>query len=127
MRARGEDKYSVRIERYVTDNPQCQKMDIVRDLGIVKNTVTITLNRLRAIGRVRKIDDAVEVNGRIFQVTLWEPGIEEGIAKKEWREGMPKRKFVTTWAPLAESDQLFSLFFKNHNKEIPQDETAFAS
>ena len=100
------------IEQYVIDHPLCTKADIMRDLNVVKNTVHMTLTRLRAIGRVKKIRSTVKADGRSIRITLWESGIEDGIALKDRREGAPQRKIVKTWAPHAESDQLFNLFFK---------------
>jgi hypothetical protein len=117
---------SKQVRQYVADNPRCLKSEIMRDLGIIRNTASGTLNRLRAAGHVRCIQDTVDVDGKKFPVTRWEIGTDPDVILKDSTEGAPRRRFLKEWTAHVEADQLFTLFFNKHNKENAKDETAYA-
>jgi hypothetical protein len=126
MSRAGPNTIAANVLQYVTEHPRCLKSEIMRDLGIIRNTASGTLNRLRASGHVRCIHDKVDVDGKAFPVTRWEIGTDPEVVIKESTEGVPRRRFLKEWTGHVEADQLFTLFFNKHNKESTQDETAYA-
>lgn len=93
-----------KIERYVTDNPDCTKADIVTATGISRNTVAMTLTRLSAVGLVHKVVKLIQKGRKQIRVSNWSPGMGEGaapVALPQTRtsiEGMPRQKIVKKWA-----------------------------
>lgn len=97
-----------KVEDYVTAHPRCQSAEIVRELDLCKNTVNMTLQRLRSSGLVRRIQ-VKPAKGP--QVTYWEAGLEPGLILIDAIEGAPKRRTVTTWEPHLFRDPLVAIFF----------------
>ncbi|HWV64102.1 MAG TPA: hypothetical protein VN019_10755 [Oxalicibacterium sp.] len=109
-----------RIKKYVSEHPGCLTSDIVRDTGILVNTVRGTLLRLRESGHVKKTFKN-EWNGdknKGEPAARWWIGIDEGVTLKERKDGAPRQRTVKTWKKQSvQHDPIAVLLFGIRSKD----------
>lgn len=90
-----------KIEAYVIAHPGCTGKDICAALGLSKHAVNVSLGRLRAAGKTRRLPQ-----NTAHRAQRWEAGAEMApVYYEPMGEGAPKQRTVFQWAPPAIAPQ----------------------
>lgn len=93
------------VELHIESHPNCTARDIADAIGFSTNAVSVNLCRLRAEGRIKRVQ--IEGDKRV----RWAVGVDDAFEVKEPSEGRPNRRMVSEWTPHMVRDPLVAYLF----------------